>query len=332
MPVDVALTEPFAIAGGAPPFAHNVFVRVELTSGEVRYGEAAPFTAVSGETQSSTLAAIRSCAPALVGAPVEDLRALRPVMPQAPAARCALETALSELPEISGQKALETDITIPAGTVEHAVAAAHRAAARGFATVKLKAGAAGWETDARRVQAVHAAEPSLRLIVDANCGYTLAEARRFLGALGDATLDLFEQPVPPEALADLRALTAEAPICADESVRTPDDARRVADLGVAAINVKLMKCGVLDAEQVIATAKDAGIPCMIGGMIETPLSMWYSARLAAADPALFRHVDLDTPLFMPPDVVTSPLTYDGPTLTLTSGRPDAGRWFPAGPA
>jgi L-alanine-DL-glutamate epimerase-like enolase superfamily enzyme len=319
--VEVPLTEPFVIAGGAPSAAQNVFVRVTWSDGRATYGEAAPFEAVSGETQDSTLAAIDRAAPALIGRSA----APRHLMPAEPAARCALEQAISPFPELSGEVTLKTDITIPAGSIERAVEAAHRAAARGFETVKIKAGAADWETDARRVRAVHAAEPHLKLIVDANCGYTLPDARRFLGALRGVQLELFEQP--GITLDDLAALCGDAPICADESVRSPADAGLVAQLGVAAINVKLMKFGVADALEVIAIARAANVPCMIGGMIETPLSMSYSAALAAADPALFRYVDLDTPLFMPGGLVDAPLTYDGPNLTLAPGRPDAGRWF-----
>src|SRR6266540_1966467 len=49
--MNLALTEPFAIAKGAPAVAANVLVRVELADGTVGLGEAAPFTEVSGETQ-----------------------------------------------------------------------------------------------------------------------------------------------------------------------------------------------------------------------------------------------------------------------------------------
>lgn len=341
VPVDVPLSEPFAIAGGAPSVARNVFVRIELADGAAGYGEAAPFEAVSGETQRSTLAALTRAAPALLGREATAWRGLRALMPAEPAARCALEQALlaalarsagisllSYLGGPPGTATLRTDITIPAGSVGHAVSAARRAAAAGFDTVKIKAGAAGWETDAERVRAVHDAEPGLRLVVDANCGYTLEEARRFLGRLGGVPLALFEQPVAPGALRDLAALAADAPVCADESVRSPADALRVAELGgIAALNVKLMKFGVIDALDVVAIARAAGIACMIGGMIETPLSMSFSAALAAADPAVFRYVDLDTPLFMPAGAVPAPLAYAGAELTLRPEPVDPAAWF-----
>lgn len=97
-PLDLPLTEPFAIATGAPEQANNVLVRVRLEDGTVGLGEAAPFTAVSGETQASTLAALASVHEALLG---REAGAWRPIgawlaeaLPQAPSARCGLELAL----------------------------------------------------------------------------------------------------------------------------------------------------------------------------------------------------------------------------------------------
>ena len=59
-PLDLPLTEPFAISTGAQHVAHNVLVRLTLADGTTGLGEAAPFTAVSGETQQRTLASIRA--------------------------------------------------------------------------------------------------------------------------------------------------------------------------------------------------------------------------------------------------------------------------------
>src|SRR5258707_10881832 len=73
-PIDLRLTEPFAIAKGAPAVAANVLVKVTLRDGTVGLGEAAPFTEVSGETQSGTLRAIATVTSLLVG---EDARRYR---------------------------------------------------------------------------------------------------------------------------------------------------------------------------------------------------------------------------------------------------------------
>ncbi len=76
-PLDLPLTEPFSIATGAQHMAHNVLVRLTLADGTTGLGEAAPFTAVSGETQARTLAAIQSVRERLLG---QDARAWRPAV------------------------------------------------------------------------------------------------------------------------------------------------------------------------------------------------------------------------------------------------------------
>ena len=80
-PLDLPLTEPFAIATGAQHVAHNVLVRLTLADGTTGLGEAAPFTAVSGETQARTLAAIESMREQLIG---QDVRAWRPLSARSP--------------------------------------------------------------------------------------------------------------------------------------------------------------------------------------------------------------------------------------------------------
>ena len=48
-PVDVPITDPFAVATGRLVTAQNLFVRVTLKDGSRGYGEIAPFPEVGGE-------------------------------------------------------------------------------------------------------------------------------------------------------------------------------------------------------------------------------------------------------------------------------------------
>jgi L-Ala-D/L-Glu epimerase len=353
LPVDVALTEPFAIAGGAPATARNVFVRIRLRDGSVGYGEAAPFEAVSGETQASTLAVMSAVAELLLGRDVAQWRrlnaALRPALAGAPAALCGIEQALFDafarhgrvsLVDLFGGSAgtLRTDITIPAGDVAHAVHATRRAVASGFGTVKIKIGASRWEDDVERLAAIRRAAPGIGLIVDANGGYTLEQARGFLANLARAgiRLRLFEQPVVADRHEELGVLEREfgVPVCADESVRSPADALRIAAMGgVSSLNVKVMKFGVVDALDVMAIARSAGMTCMIGGMIETAVSMSFSAALAESSQSLCTYVDLDTPLFMPDGIVKGGMRFTGDAISLPADVAGTGvdlePWFAA---
>jgi len=315
--LDLPLTEPFAIATGAPAAAANVLVRLTLADGTVGLGEAAPFAEVSGETQKSSLEAILAARDWLVG---RDARHYRPLSaelgeaagPQA-AARCALEMAIFDaltrhwrIPLwifFGGHgSAIHTDMTITAGDADHAARAAAAVLARGISTIKIKVGALAPEQDAERLVAVRRVAPHAPLIVDANGGYTPDEATHLLDRLdaGGIALELFEQPVSPSDWAEFRRASASRGVrlCADESARSAADvARLVADDAIDAVNVKPMKCGVVEALAIWNVARAAGKRVMIGGMVESPLSMSFSVHLAAGLGG-FSYADLDTPMFI----------------------------------
>jgi L-alanine-DL-glutamate epimerase-like enolase superfamily enzyme len=122
------------------------------------------------------------------------------------------------------------------------------------------------------------------------------------------------------------------PVCADESMRGPADAFALIRAGaVRVLNVKLMKFGLADALDIIGLARAAGVECMVGGMVESSVSMSFSAALAAANQPPFRHIDLDTPLFTRPEHDLGGITYAGEVITLPPGAlgsgVDAAAWF-----
>lgn len=343
-PLDLALSEPFAIATGAQLAANNVLVTVALEGGSLGLGEAAPFPAVSGETQASSLAALRRLAPLVEGRLATEWRALAEALarslPSEPAARAGLEMAivdaltralgvpLAALYGGAGQP-LATDVTITAGDSEHARRSAESFARRGFRTLKIKVGAASAGDDAERVAEVHGAAPDARLVLDANGGYDEDAALELLRLLErrQVPIALFEQPIPrgdPRALAALRRLST-VPLCADESARSAQDVLELVALGaVDAINVKVMKTGLVEALAIIEIAKAARLGLMIGGMVESEIAMLHSAHLASGLGG-FTEVDLDTPLFLErgPTVEGYPLDRD--RLVLDLGQSGIGR-------
>ncbi len=315
-PFDIPLIEPFAIATGAQPVAQNVLVELRLADGTRGYGEAAPFPAVTGETQASTLAALGTLQASLLGRDARQWRLLalelQAADQKAAAARCALETAIldaltkhARIPLWAffggASTELETDMTITAGSIEHAAQSARAIAARGISTIKIKIGGSP-DLDLARIEAIHAAVPAAPLILDGNCGYDASGALELLEQLQAASIPiaLFEQPVMRHDLAGLAQVTraGATPVAADESVTTAEDALRIAQERAAdVVNIKLMKAGIVEALSIVAICKAAGIGLMIGGMVEALLAMNTSAHFAAGLGG-FSFVDLDTPMFM----------------------------------
>lgn len=315
-PLDVPLIEPFAIATGAQPIANNVLVEIHLADGTRGYGEAAPFPAVTGESQSSTLEALDALRPALLGRDARQWRLiaaeLKATDPKAAAARCGLETALLDaLTKQAGMPLwaffggasteLETDMTITAGSIAHAAQSARKIVERGIHTIKIKIGGAP-ALDLQRIKAIHAAAPDAPLILDGNCGYDADGALALLEDVRAANIPiaLFEQPVTRFDLAGLARVTHEGgvPVAADESVTTAEDALNIVQMGAAhVVNIKLMKAGIVEGLAIATICRAAGLGLMIGGMVETLLAMTTSAHFAAGLGG-FRFVDLDTPMFM----------------------------------
>ena len=341
-PLDIPLIEPFSIATGAQAVAHNVLVAVRLADGTKGYGEAAPFPAVTGETQQSTLAALAELGAVVCGADGRGWRALavrlREAQPNAAAARCALETAILDalmrqagLPLWSffggcGTE-LETDMTITTGSAVHAERSARAILARGIGTIKLKIGGVP-EDDLDRIMAVNAAAPNTPLILDGNCGYDAASALELLAELRRRAvpITLFEQPTARHDWGGLRCVTREGgvPVAADETVSTAADALRAAREGtVSCVNIKLMKAGIAEALEIAAICRAAGIALMIGGMVESILAMTVSAHFAAGQGG-FSFVDLDTPMFMAEQPFEGGFVQHGGHLSVAESGPGHG--------
>lgn len=334
-PVNIPLSVPFGIAGGAQAVAANVIVELTLDDGTRGLGEAAPFPAVDGETQSIAVAALRRAEPLLMDVGADRVRLiasrLAEALPESPSARCALETALLDaLARRAGlslwhwfggfEPSLQTDITIVTGDVDAAASAARRAVADGFHTLKIKLGGVPHDVDRDRLRAVAAAAPNAQLLLDANQALDADAACALLDELGNSRerVVLYEQPVPAADHDGLRWVRerGRVPVAADESARSAADVHRLAVARAAdVINVKITKTGVVEALDMIAAARAAGLGLMMGGMVESALCMTTSACLAAGQGG-FSHVDLDTFLFLKDSPLTGGLARKGDVLSV----------------
>ncbi|HWQ12436.1 MAG TPA: dipeptide epimerase [Roseiflexaceae bacterium] len=339
--MNIALVEPFGIAGGAADVARNLLVTLELADGTRGYGEAAPFPPFNGETQELARAALEAARSTVEGADVREWRrlsaALHSAMGPVGSARCALETAVLDaltrrahmpLWAFFGGAAtsLETDMTITTGSVEQAAQAAGAILARGITTIKVKIGSGDLALDLERVAAVRAAAPEAPLILDGNGGLTADATLQLLAMLhGRAIVPaLLEQPVPKDDIAGLRQVVqwGGVPVAADESASGAAQVLELArERAANVVNIKLMKSGIAEALDIAAVARAAGLGLMIGGMVESILAMTVSACFAAGQGG-FSFVDLDTPLLMADSPLTGGMQYRGGTIDL--GEIDAG--------
>jgi muconate cycloisomerase len=283
----------------------------------------------------------RYLAPVLLGRRVDDIAALQRDMADVVAAnlfaKCAVEVALHDawaraldVPVhtlLGGLARRGVPVTWALGT-EPAEAVVEEALGKLDAglhhSFKLKMGAAVPVDDVARVVTV---AEKLRGVagvrVDLNSRWDRLTSLTHLPHLVEAGVELVEQPVPGaefEALAEINAALG-VPVMADESLRTPTDALRLARLRAADVySLKTTKSGGLRATRAIAEiAAAAGIPCHAGTSIEGPIGTAATLQMACATPAVTWGSELFGPLLMAEELLVTPLRYADGSLYLPDG-------------
>jgi muconate cycloisomerase len=201
----------------------------------------------------------------------------------------------------------------PADTVIREIEA--KLAAGSHHSFKLKMGAGEPADDVARIGRVAAALASATsLRVDLNGSWDEQTAARWLPALQEAGIELIEQPLPAWNLDGLARLGRRLalPLMADESIRTPHDAARVArDHAASVLSVKIAKCGgLLPVQRIAAIAEGAGISCHGGTTIESSIGTAASAHLFCATAGVSAGSELFGPLLLDGDLVEEPIRYE----------------------
>lgn len=277
--------------------------------GHIGRGECVPY-ARYGETIERVVGQIEAIRPELeAGAGLGDLASLMP----AGAARNAVDCALWDLDAKSTRvpawarmgaaapSPLITAYTLSLGSPEAMAAQAASNSHRPLLKVKV-----GQPGDAERIEAVTAAAPNSRFILDANEGWSESNLQDMLDLSARCRIALVEQPLPAGADAALSVVRRSVPVCADESLHTRADLSPLRSR-YDAINIKLDKTGGLsEAILLKEEAQKLGFRIMVGCMVGTSLAMAPAVLLAqGAD-----FVDLDGPLLLARDREPA-LRYDG---------------------
>jgi L-alanine-DL-glutamate epimerase-like enolase superfamily enzyme len=346
IPVEIPLRRPFVTSRRASTHAENVFVRVRLSDGAEGWGEASPARYVTGEDVASVQEAVAAAARVLHGlhagrwACCHEL--LQDAIPHAPTSRSAIEFALADararqdgrpLWQMLGgaRRCVVSDLTISILPPEEAAEEAARAVALGFRHLKVKVGCGNLDEDEARVRAIAARAPHCRIRLDANQAFDPEAVLSFVDRLraAEVELQLLEQPVPQEEWDGLAYVThhSPVPVIADESVRTPVDAMRVARSEAAhGINVKLAKSGLNDSLAIVAIAQAAGLDLMLGCMMESDWGIGAAVHFACGTGA-FRFLDLDSHLLIGLSPPYAGFRQRGEVLSVVGSGP-----FPPTPA
>jgi muconate cycloisomerase len=340
IPLALPLAKPMAMSGVTVADARNLLVRIEAADGTLGWGEAASAPTMTGDTLGGLLAAVRDhLGPALIGQDVwmrpALCRTLRQRLVGNPGAHSAVEMALLDLcGRAAGLRlvdlvggAMRTEVApmwlLGNATLEDDVAEALAKTREGFHGFKLKVGTKPLEAEiAATLKLRQALGPVVPLSADANGGFALAAARRYLDRTREADLQFLEQPLDP---ADLRGLAALArscamPIGADEGIHSLADIEAQARRGLAGVSLKLIKLGGISAALEAATlSARLGLAINVAAKIaETSIASAAAVHLACAVASADWGVSL-THFYLAEDIVKAPLPLGAGAVALPDG-------------
>jgi L-alanine-DL-glutamate epimerase-like enolase superfamily enzyme len=289
--VRLPLMRPYVLSYRTFTEFEPIIVEVRDADGRIGWGEGHISPGSSRETRDGGWIFCREHAAALVGKDTSEAKAIitRDVA-ESKVAATALLTAI-EMLEGHPLLTLTRDIRLPLLTPFNSSQPAEieqeveQRLEEGFRTFKIKVGKAA-DDDARRVTTIQraiAGRATIRL--DANRGYSQADACRFSAALDPVGIELFEQPCHAEDW-DANAKVASVspvPVMLDEPICELTDVKRASAIpNVGFCKLKLKRFGGLDLlREALDAVREFGMESVLGDGLSSELGCWMEACIAS---------------------------------------------------
>ncbi|MGI8812120.1 MAG: o-succinylbenzoate synthase [Pyrinomonadaceae bacterium] len=275
-----------------------ILVRVEDADGAEGWGEitCGESPGYSDEwTDSAWITAEKFLAPMVVGKEVKNAAGVWELMKWARGHRMAksgIETACWDLEaknlgvplwrHLGGvNREIECGVSIGIqDSVEKLIEKIQTELDAGYKRIKIKI-SPRWDYDVIKQVRKHFGD--IRLMGDANSAYTLADID-LLKSLDEFDLMMLEQPLGYDDIIDHAKLQSliKTPICLDEPIKSPDDARKAIELRSGKIiNLKNGRVGGHTQSKLIEEiCRSAGMPVWCGGMLESGIGRAHNIAIS----------------------------------------------------
>jgi len=335
--VRIPLVYPFRTAYGCDDAVEPVLVRMG-SGGLFGWGESQAFQGPTycPEFGAGIFVTVRNMlAPAIIGQMIDtgdDLQRRLGCFKGNPFAKATLDTAWWDLyarmrneplwKSLGGVKDI-VDVGADFGameTIDALLGKIDEALKAGFKRVKLKF-CPGW--DVNMVHAVRTAFPKGTFHIDCNSAYRLSDVDMFK-KLDRYHLAMIEQPLMHDDLVDHATLAKriDTPICLDESINSVEKARKAIEIKACGwVNVKPGRVGgMTPAVQITEMCAAAGIPCWVGGMLESGVGGSHCMALATLPNMRYPGDVFPSSRFFKRDLTNPELVLSGPSqMTLSKG-------------
>ena len=288
--------------------AEAVILKVHTDEGIVGLGEADPLNPFTNETTATVMVVIRDIiAPQLIGQNPIHISALESHLDMMVhgnlLARGAVNMALFD---IAG-KAYSSPVhmllggiyqdklpllgPIGSGTPDEDAISIQKLIDDGYKTVMIKMGALPIADEIRRmITAQKKFGDRIKIIVDANQGWTLVETLEFIDGISENRPVLLEQPIKRDDIEGLKRIRSRAPcpLSADEGVASIREATTlIREQAVDAFSIKISKNGGLSKAKTIADMAHAfGLKILMNSMFDFGITQAASLQLGCVLPNL----------------------------------------------
>ncbi|MFW9925600.1 MAG: mandelate racemase/muconate lactonizing enzyme family protein [Candidatus Thorarchaeota archaeon] len=322
--------------GKEPTTRYHVIVRIESDNGVFGTGEACPLPFTEDDDPIQIQNQIdNQLGPFLIDRDPFDKGVLEDLTNQFPdvggTARAGVDLALYDLVgkirevpvyEYLGglvRESVEIAAVLGIGSPECIANEALEEIEQGMKSVKIKVGL-DVDRDIETLKIVRErVGDSARIRADANTGYTINQAQRFLEVAEEMNLEYLEQPLATNDYEGFSRLREESsvPLMADESLYTYEDALKLIEYeAVDLFGMKLIKHGgIFQAGRIAKLAEESGIECVMISPWETQIGVSAAVHLILSgsnfnhphelapgslrdDP--FKGLEVDNGIYLPP--------------------------------
>lgn len=306
IPYRIPYTRPLSFATGTITAVENVFVRIHTDEGIVGEADAPARPYIYGESQQSIITAINQWfLPSLNDIDLLDNEKVGHAMAWVtdnPAARAAVDLAIWDATgkyrqmscgQLLGGWCDEIRVShmighdLPPKMAESAVSMAEK---YGINTFKVKTGTA-LQTDILACKLIRKALPEANLYLDANHGWSSAEAIAAGLALKDERFLFFEEPSPAADRIGRRRLNQHLglPVCGDESCRSLEEVgMEISDNIASMICIKTARTGFSESRKIAALCEGLNVPVYVGNQGDTKTGTLANIHFACS----LRHTSL----------------------------------------
>ena len=313
--MNIPLNKPFITSLRRVDSVESIILIVETDNGLCGYGSSAETKVITGDTKASIIEAIHVILDEIKSMELESYNFVFQKINEAiignPSAKATVDMAIYDLLSkalkmplyqyLGGKSQLiHSDMTISMQDPEIMVQDSIEAYEAGFKSLKIKLGENIQKDYIRIAHIFKRLGNHVSYRIDANQGWSPKDSVKIIKELDElgVNVELIEQPVHYKDFEGLKYVTdrVNVPILADESVFSFNEAVRIIENRAAdLINIKLMKTGgIYNAIAISRLAQEKRITCMIGSMMESPISINAALNFALAyqNVKLF---DLDVP-------------------------------------